>query len=161
MSGEQYKPLPANHSDFAILLASFAGERAASVERMQEAARILDGLEGALLRSFLRGCAEQCREDADAAHRLARAFEALASESGAALEPPTKRDLEVTRRKRIMTTVQSIFASLAGGLTAAAAVAGLATGHPQVALWMLVGAAFCGGVVIPTGKKAVEPPKAP
>ena len=154
MSGEQYKPLPANHSDFAILLASFATERAFANERLQEAARIVDGLEGPLLRSFVLGCAEQIGEDTEAGHRAIRALRALASESGAAFEPPTKRDVEVTRRKPVHQS-DAISGTIATG------VAYLLASEPFGPLWSKVaagGLALAGWIV---GRLTPVKPKTP
>lgn len=114
---------------------------------MQEAARIIDGLEGPLLRSFARGCAEQHWANVEAETRLARAFEALASESGTTKEPDTRRDVAV-RKRDILTTLRIVCLSLAGGLGAAGGAVGLATAWPKLALVLGGLGAFFGGCAI-------------
>jgi hypothetical protein len=104
-------------SDFAILLEAAAAERASVDVSLSEAARIVDRLQGPLLRSFARGCAELHRSAAEAEHRLARAFEALAEESGA--EAITRRDVEAQRRITVtgLPLLWKFLMALGGGLT--------------------------------------------
>lgn len=151
MSGERTKPTN-SATDLALLINATAEEHAALVGSLQEAAGLLDGLEGALRRSFARGLAEQYRAAGDANHDVARALEALAEESGA--EAPTHRDLAISRRKA-MKAQDTLSIALYGGAVS------LMSMQPLGPIWSILAGAGVGlvGFLVARFTPYQTPPK--